>query len=199
MPIARRDLLRTTGVTLTGLTAGCSSPGRFNTYRIEADSPPRPLPVELTVRATQGPHEKGPGRIRFTLTSIADEPQVFSASNGLPFTFATAIEQASDESGAEDRLVLTADPDWGIRRDGCWTCDRSARDDFSTDSIEDRARLSPDQTIESTCDLLNAVGNSACYPPGRYRFVNRYQLIDGNTSKMSTATWGFTLTIRSMV
>lgn len=197
MSWSRRELIRAGGIGLATALAGCTRTGRFNTYRISRDPTPPGLEAEFSADAVQGPHEDGPALLRLGIHCTADSPRTYTAARGLPMAVGTATRIAESGRPTGDHLVLVPVETPTARLEGCWTLEETVEAGAPDGAYPTRRRFSPGERVEATRRLVNGRANAACYPPGEYRFSDRYRVetADG----VRAGTWGFSLTIRSMV
>ncbi|WP_227353980.1 hypothetical protein [Haladaptatus salinisoli] len=172
------------GALAASATAGClggvldiaSDGARLS---LETDPVPDGLPATLSAELVSTATPEHPPRLRVGFECTADEPRTFRFS--YPGPFADAVSTATDGS----RLVFEYETESNDRRDGCWRSTGSG----GWGAVE-RRTLVPGERTGIEWSVLNHSGNESCFPPGRYRFEDRYG-VDGETYE-----WGFRLRIR---
>lgn|GEM_PF-4378675 len=159
----RRTCLRAAVLATGGAITGCLGRGNEDDGSNTLEQPGRHF--DVTASMLQQRSDAEPPKVGFRLTNRSSEPTpiryattVFVSEEGLPWT--TALELDDDSyhgySGPE------------TPRNGCW---QSKTRETPTMEVNERT-IEPGSALEKSYWILTAPGESACYPPGEYRFAS---------------------------
>ncbi|WP_430505378.1 hypothetical protein [Haloparvum sp. PAK95] len=133
--------------------------------KVEFAAPPDESPFKHTLGFLAQPTEERPAQLRVSVTNVGDGDHTIQTNNwGLPFP-----ARAGKAIDGDEKLVLSTDGD-AEYRDDCW------RDYPKTSPRIDTKTLSPDETVSATYALVNGMETAACWPSGKYRFSQRYEV-----------------------
>lgn len=201
----RRQLLSTLVATSVGGCIGTTSQKQSEPsdeseitlpiLSVENDETPSSLKARLRATILNHWTLESPARIRISFTNQQLFPRLMEFGATPPFTSLVGSHETSDARlllvphrtkrvGPSDASVDNIIPDLPNNR--CWR----ANSNLVVQSIAKSRLLFPTQSISRQYTVLAHPKNSNCFPPGSYRFEDRYRIDD------KSVRWGFTLTVQ---
>ncbi len=217
MSPTRRDLLRTAGLSVTALVAGCLSNG--TPAGSPTDSPTDDLPGDSPTDDSGDTRPSGTGGPGVSIVNTDETPDLpvrpeievvtEAATDETPPQLRVTVTNEADETlsigeGRDVVFAYVADEDGHLQllpageeypaEAGCWRLTEgiAVTEEYRT------TELGPGESTSQLLDLYALPGEDACLPVGNFRFTSTYSVARGPdrlATEGESAEWGFTLSL----